>query len=354
MKQVIDGLNESLLERLLDQLTMEEKVSLCSGKDFWRLEGIERLGIPSIMVADGPHGLRKQGESSDHLGLQSSVKATCFPTAVSLAASWDRQLLSEVGKAIAEECLEEDVAVLLGPGVNIKRSPLCGRNFEYYSEDPFLAGELAAAFINGVQSQGVGTSLKHFAANNQESYRMVIDTFVDERALREIYLAGFERAVKVAQPWTVMSAYNKVNGTYASESRCLLTKILRQEWGFQGIVVSDWGATNDRVEGLKAGLDLEMPSSFGDSEKLLLEAVRSGELAGQVIDEAVKRLLRLILKAKGNRQEGYEYDRKAHHQLARKAAGESMVLLKNEGGVLPLKEGDEIATIGEFARKPRY
>ena len=248
---------EKQIKEIIDRLTLQEKASLCSGKDFWHTVDIDRVELPSMLLADGPHGLRKQKQSKDFSG--GSYEATCFPTASCLAASWDRDLVHQVGEALGEESLEQDLGVLLGPGANIKRSPLCGRNFEYFSEDPILSGELASALIQGVQSKGVGTSLKHYAANNQESNRMTIDAFVDERAMREIYLAGFERAVKKASPQTVMCAYNRVNGTYASESRLLLTEILRDEWGFDGVVVSDWGAVSNRVAALKAGLDLEMP-----------------------------------------------------------------------------------------------
>ncbi|MCD8511307.1 MAG: glycoside hydrolase family 3 C-terminal domain-containing protein [Bacillus sp. (in: Bacteria)] len=342
-----------MVNDVLRQMTLEEKASLCSGKDFWHLKAINRLNIPSVMLADGPHGLRKQSEGADHLGIHDIVPSTCFPTAVTLASSWDLELLQEVGKALGEECLQEGVSVLLGPGINLKRSPLCGRNFEYFSEDPYITGEMAAAFIKGVQSQGVGTSLKHFAANNQESNRMTIDTFVDERAFRELYLPGFETAVKKAQPWTVMCSYNKVNGIYASENKRLLTTVLKDEWGYEGIVVSDWGATNDRVLGLQAGLDLEMPSSFGENDRLIVEAVQNGNLAVEVLDEAVKRLLTLILKAEKSHRQN-TYDKQKHHQLARKAAAESTVLLKNEAAMLPLALEEKLAVIGEMAKVPRY
>ncbi len=255
------------IKQIVSQLTLEEKAGLCSGLNFWHTKGVERLGIPSVMVTDGPHGLRKQSGSSDHLGLLDSVPATCFPSAAGLACSWDVQLVNEVGVALGEECQAEDVAVLLGPGANIKRSPLCGRNFEYFSEDPYLSSEMAAAHINGVQSQGIGTSLKHFAVNNQEHRRMTTDAVVDERTLREIYLASFEGAVIKGQPWTVMSSYNQVNGAFASENSRLLTEILKEEWGHEGFVVSDWGAVNERVAGLAAGLELEMPSSNGSGDR---------------------------------------------------------------------------------------
>jgi beta-glucosidase len=342
------------IKQLISQMTLEEKAGLCSGLDFWHLKGIERLGIPSIMVTDGPHGLRKQKMGADHLGLFDSVPATCFPSAVGLASTWNKELIHEVGVALGQECQAENVAVLLGPGANIKRSPLCGRNFEYFSEDPFLSSEMAASHINGVQSQGVGTSLKHFAANNQEHRRMSTDAIVDERTLREIYLASFENAVKKAQPWTVMSAYNKVNGDFASENKTLLSDILRDEWGFEGFVVSDWGAVNERVDGLDAGLDLEMPSSSGIGEKKIIDAVRNGQLSEEKLDQAVERILRIIQMAVENNQENAAYDKEQHHALARKAASESMVLLKNEDNILPLKKEGTVSIIGSFAKKSRY
>lgn len=285
------------MKSLIAQMTLEEKAGLCSGLDFWHLKGIERLGIPSIMVTDGPHGLRKQAADADHLGLNESVPATCFPSAVGLASTWNRELIRQVGEALGQECQAENVAVLLGPGANIKRSPLCGRNFEYFSEDPYLSSQMAASHIRGVQSQGVGTSLKHFAANNQEHRRMSTDAVVDERTLREIYLASFEHAVWDAQPWTVMCAYNRVNGEYASEHEELLTDVLRDEWGFEGFVVSDWGAVNERVKALEAGLELEMPSSSGLGEQKIIAAVQNGTLAEAKLDQAVERLLNIIFKA---------------------------------------------------------
>ncbi|WP_372629634.1 glycoside hydrolase family 3 C-terminal domain-containing protein [Cohnella sp.] len=339
---------------LISQMTLEEKAGLCSGLDFWRTKAVERLGIPSVMVTDGPHGLRKQKEGSDHVGLFDSVPATCFPSAAGLACSWDRALIEKVGVALGEECQAEEVAVLLGPGANIKRSPLCGRNFEYFSEDPYLSSEMATGHIKGVQSQGVGTSLKHFAVNNQEHRRMTIDAVVDERTLREIYLASFEGAVKQAQPWTVMSAYNQVNGAFASENGYLLTDILKNEWGHEGFVVSDWGAVNERVAGLAAGLELEMPSSHGIGDRKIVEAVKRGELSEEALNQAVERILNVIFRAVENRKKDASYDREAHHRLAREVARESMVLLKNEDGILPLKKEGSIAVIGAFAEQPRY
>ncbi|MGI2295994.1 beta-glucosidase [Paenibacillus sp. GXUN7292] len=342
------------LKQLIAQMSLEEKAGLCSGLDFWHTKGVERLGIPSVMVTDGPHGLRKQRASADHLGLFDSVPATCFPSAAGMASSWDRGLIRKVGEALGAECQAEEVAVLLGPGANIKRSPLCGRNFEYFSEDPYLSSEMAAHHIMGVQSQGVGTSLKHFAVNNQEHRRMSTNAEVDERTLREIYLASFEGAVKQGQPWTVMSAYNQVNGEFCSENERLLTGILKQEWGHEGFVVSDWGAVNERVAGLAAGLELEMPSSNGINDVKIVGAVRSGTLDEQVLDRAVERLLAIIFRAVDERKEGASYDQETHHQLAREVARESMVLLKNEEELLPLAKSGSIALIGALARTPRY
>ncbi|MBX4148244.1 beta-glucosidase family protein [Paenibacillus lautus] len=335
-------------------MTLEEKASLCSGKDNWHTKGIERLGIPSVMVTDGPHGLRKQRASSDHLGLFDSVPATCFPSAAGVASSWNRDLIYRMGEALGRECQAENVAVLLGPGANIKRSPLCGRNFEYFSEDPYLSSEMATHHIQGVQSQGVGTSLKHFAANNQEHRRMTSDSVVDERTLREIYLASFEGAVKQAQPWTVMCSYNKVNGEFASENENLLTDILKNEWGHEGFVISDWGAVNERAKALAAGMELEMPSSHGEGDAKIVEAVRNGQLPESKLDAAVERLLAVIFKAVDQRKPDAAFDQAEHHLLAREVAHESMVLLKNEGGLLPLARSGRIAVIGELAKEPRY
>lgn len=342
------------IQALIDQMTLEEKVGMCSGLDFWHLKGVERLHIPSIMVTDGPHGLRKQKGSSDHVGIFDSVPATCFPSAAGLAGSWDRELVGKVGVALGEECQAEDVAVLLGPGANIKRTPLCGRNFEYFSEDPFLSSEMAASHIQGVQSQGVGTSLKHFALNNQEHRRMSVDAIVDERTMREIYLASFEGAVKKGKPWTVMSAYNKVNGTYASENEFLLTDILKEEWGHEGFVVSDWGAVDERVDALAAGLELEMPSSNGSGDKKIIEAVQSGKLSVELLNQAVARLLRIIFMSVDQKKENASFNVGEHHQLARTVASECMVLLKNEQQLLPLSKGKKVAVIGAFAQKPRF
>lgn len=343
-------------QNIISQLTLEEKAGLCSGLDFWHLKNVERLDIPSVMVSDGPHGLRKQQGKGDHLGLNESVESTCFPTAVTTASSWDRDLLRRMGEALGEEALAEQVSVILGPGTNIKRSPLCGRNFEYFSEDPYLAGEMAAAYINGVQSKGVGTSLKHFAANSQETRRDISNSVMDERTLREIYLAPFEKAVRQSQPWTVMAAYNLLNGVYCAENEKLLDDILRKEWGFEGIVVTDWGAENDRVRGLKAGQNLEMPACDGINDAKLVQAVISGELEESVLDEAVDAILDLIYRAAETLQKntGATYDRDAHHALARQIARESMVLLKNDDHILPVSAGEKIAVIGAMARSPRY
>lgn len=342
-------------EATVADLTLEEKASLTSGLDFWHTKPIERVGIPSIMVADGPHGLRKQAGAGDHLGLGSSVPATCFPPAVGLGSSWDTDLIERVGQALGAETSIENVAVLLGPGVNIKRSPLCGRNFEYFSEDPMISGVLGSAFVKGVQSQGVGTSLKHFAANNQETDRMRASSDIDPRPLREIYLRGFQRVVQDAEPWTVMCSYNKINGVYASEDPWLLTRVLRDEWGFDGLVVSDWGAVNERVKGLPAGLDLEMPSSNGRTDAELVAAVQAGELDEAALDVAAARVIDLVRKAQaGAGAVAGPLDIDAHHALAREAAGRSIVLLKNEGGILPIAKNAKLAVIGAFAEKPRY
>lgn len=341
------------VKAILCQMTLEEKAGMLNGFDFWHLKGVERLGVPSVMVTDGPHGLRKQAGAADHLGLNASVPATAFPTAAGLACSFDRDLVGEVGRALGELCQQEDVAVILGPGANIKRSPLCGRNFEYFSEDPYLTGEIAAAHISGVQSQNVGTSLKHFAMNNQEHRRMSTTVECDERTKREIYLAGFERAVKKGKPWTVMCSYNKIDGVYSSENPWLLRDVLRNEWGFDGFTVTDWGACNDHIKGVAAGMDLAMPSMGPGADEALAAAVREGRLDEAVVDEAVERILTIIDRYVSNRKVDPEFELGAQHHLARKVARESAVLLKNEG-VLPLKSSGKIAFIGAFAEKPRY
>ena len=342
---------------LIKQMTLEEKASLCDGLSYWESQPIERLGIPAINLNDGPHGIRKKGDPGDtpkgEKNLLKGVPAVCFPTASATACSWDPDLMYRMGEALGEEALKEKVSVLLGPGTNIKRSPLCGRNFEYFSEDGLLAGEIAASFINGVQSKGVGTSLKHFAANNQETRRMTVNAVVDERTLRETYLLPFEIAVKKAQPWTVMNSYNRLNGTYAAENKWLLTDVLRKDWGFKGIVVTDWGAENERVPGLVAGQELEMPTSSGEGTRLIVEAVQNGTLAESVLDEAVDKLLDMIKRAEAVRGD-YTYDSDAHHNLAREIASQCMVLMKNDGNILPLKKDSKVALIGEMARTPRY
>ena len=360
MEHVLD------VKKLVNELTLEEKASLCSGADFWHTKAIDRLNIPAAMVSDGPHGIRKQESLADHMGVAESIKAIGFPTASAMACSFDRDLLHKVGDALGEECVAEDLAVLLGPGINMKRSPICGRNFEYYSEDPVVAGELGAAFVNGVQEHGVGTSLKHFAANNQEWRRMSISAEIDERTLREIYLAAFETVVKKAQPWTIMCSYNRINGVYSCENDWLLNKVLRDEWGFEGLVMTDWGAMDERVPSLKAGLDLEMPDCHGETDKLIVKAVQSGELEEPVLDTAVERILTMVDKYLTARK-GIDpasmvhplpssvergYDVAAHHALARTTAEQSAVLLKNED-ILPLQKDKKIAFIGEFAKVPR-
>lgn len=335
-------------------LTLDEKASLTSGADFWTTKAIDRVGLPSIMMTDGPHGLRKQSGSTDHLGLAGSVPATCFPPAVGIGSSFDPELLERVGAAIAVEAAIEDVAVVLGPGINIKRSPLCGRNFEYFSEDPIVSGVLGAASVRGVQSRGVGSSLKHFAANNQEFDRMRASSDVDPRPLHEIYLRGFQRVVTDAQPWTVMCSYNRINGVYASEDPWLLTQVLRDDWGFEGLVVSDWGAVNDRVAGVAAGLDLEMPSSGGRTDAQLVAAVHAGDLDESVLDVAATRAIDLVRKAGERPVVDGPLDVEAHHALAREAAGRSIVLLKNDDALLPLAPTQRIAVIGAFATEPRF
>lgn len=341
------------IKNLIKEMTLEEKASLCSGLDSWKTKPIKRLNIPSIMMTDGPHGLRKQYENADLFDVKTSVPSTCFPSAAGVACTWNKNLIRKMGVALGKEALAQNVSIILGPGANIKRSPLCGRNFEYFSEDPYLSSKMASNHISGVQSQGVGTSLKHFAANNQEHRRMTIDVKISQRALREIYLASFENAVKESNPWTVMCSYNKVNGQFACEHKTLLTDILKNEWGHQGIVVSDWGAVNDRVACLNAGLELEMPASGGMRDKEIVEGVKSGLLKESVLDESVERLLTLIFRGFDNLKENYFCDMEEHHLLAREIAGESMVLLKNENSILPLKREGTISIIGGFVKKPR-
>ncbi len=343
------------IDKLIKEMTLEEKVSLCSGKDFWTTRAVERLGIKSMSMADGPHGLRKS-QASDHLGVNKSLPATCFPTASALASSWDIELMDRVGKTLGDECRAQDVQILLGPGINMKRSPLCGRNFEYYSEDPYLSAELGIAFVNAVQGKGIGTSLKHYACNNQEHERMSMDSRVDERTLREIYLYAFERIIKEARPWTVMCSYNKVNGILASENAVLLKEILKEEWGFEGLVVSDWCAVSDPVKSVENGLDLEMPGTGESSPSLLMKAVQDGRLDEIHLDEAVRRNLTILFKALEIKERDFSFDAETHHLLARETAADCMVLLKNHGGILPLDKEQitRMAVIGTFAQTPRY
>ena len=342
------------IRNLIAQMTLEEKAGLLSGQDFWHTKPVERLGIPRTMVSDGPHGLRKQDEEGDHLGINDSIKAVCFPAASATAASFDPDLLEKMGEALGDACQHEKLSVLLGPAVNIKRSPLCGRNFEYFSEDPYLTGVMATALIKGIQSKNVGTSIKHFALNNQEHRRMSSSSDCDERTIREIYFPAFEMAVKEAQPWTVMCSYNRINGTYASENPWLLTEVLRNEWGFEGYVMSDWGAVSNRVAGVAAGLDLEMPASGGVNDRKIVEAVKAGKLDEKAVDLCCERILNIIYRYVENAKPETPWDMEAQHQMAANVAAECMVLLKNEGEILPLSKEDEIAFIGEFAEKPRF
>lgn len=342
------------IKTLITKMTLEEKASLCSGYDFWSTKPIKRLGVPSVAMADGPHGLRKENEDDVNLGMKLSFPSTAFPPAVNIASSWNTDMARKLGDALAKQCLDQNISVILGPGTNIKRSPICGRNFEYLSEDPYLAGKLSREYIEGVQSNDVGTSLKHYCANNQESRRMTINSVVDERALREIYLPAFEEAVK-AQPDTVMCSYNKLNGTYLSDNKRLLTDILREEWGFKGIVVSDWNALNNRVEAIKAGLDLEMPSCGGATDKQIVKAVKNGKLTEKQLDVIVERMLSFVIKNYSNLQPEYKADYEQAHEVAREIAEQSIVLLKNDNATLPLaKDDDSIAVIGELARTFRY
>lgn len=340
-------------KELISQMTLEEKASLMSGANFWNTKPVPRLGIPGMMMTDGPHGLRKQGSKEDHLGLNKSIPATCYPTASGLANTWDEALLEEMGTHLGLEAASEGVSIILGPGVNIKRSPLCGRNFEYFSEDPYLSGKMAAALIRGIQSNGISACVKHYAANSQELRRMTNDSVMDERTLREIYLPAFEMAVREGGTKCLMTSYNRVNGTYAHENPHLLRDILYGEWGYQGMVVSDWGGNNDRVESIKAGGTLEMPSSNGQTDRHIVEAVREGRLDEALLDEQVDRLLDVLMSTRPH-VSGKTYDREAHHAVAAKVAEKSAVLLKNEDGILPLKKGQRVAVIGDFARKPRY
>lgn len=336
----------------VNDLTLEEKAALTSGTNPWSLGNVAAKGLPNYTITDGPHGLRK-AQNTESMDVEENVPATCFPPAAGMACSWNPELVERVGEAMGEECIQEQVAVILGPGVNIKRNPLGGRCFEYWSEDPYLAGHTAVGIVKGVQSKGVGTSLKHFAANNQETDRLRISATISPRAMREIYLPAFEYIVKTAQPWTVMCSYNKINGVFSSQNRWLLTDVLRGEWGFKGIVMSDWGAVSDRVAALNAGLNLEMPPSNTDNQ--IVAAAKDGRIPATQLDEMAQGMIDLVTKARpAMSRDGYRYDVDAHNEVARQAAVESMVLLKNEDATLPVAKGAKIAVIGEFARTPRY
>ncbi len=342
-------------ESLISQMTLEEKASLMSGANFWNTKSIERLGVPSIMLTDGPHGLRKQGGKADHLGLNKSIPATCFPPAGTIANSWDLKLAYEMGECLGKEAVSEDVSVLLGPGLNIKRNPLCGRNFEYFSEDPFLSGNFASQMVQGIQSQGISACPKHFAVNSQETHRMTVDEVVDKRALHELYLEGFRYAIVDGKPKTIMTSYNKVNGTYANENEYLLKDVLREEWGYEGLVVTDWGGNNDRVAGVKAGNALEMPSTNGVTDAEIVEAVNNGTLNISILDKRVDEVLSLVYSTKDYLNKGKNFSDDDHHNKAIEIAIKSMVLLKNEGNVLPLTNKQEkICAIGDFANNARY
>jgi len=342
------------IEKIVQQMTLEDKIALCSGENFWETKKYEKYGIPSLFMCDGPHGLRKQEDAADMLGLNNSRPATCFPAEVTTAGSWNPELLEQIGAAVGEEAKEQGVGLVLGPGANLKRNPLCGRNFEYFSEDPYLAGKLAAGFIRGTEAQGVGTSLKHFAANSQEHRRFTSNSVLDDRTLRELYLTAFEIAVKEGKPSTVMCAYPKLNGVHCSDNKFLLTDILRTEWGFDGMVVTDWGAMNDRIEGFRAGCDLNMPGGSDYMEKEVLAAVKAGTLSESCVEDSARRVLKLVLRAAETLKEKADCSYEAHHALAKRAAAEGTVLLKNEGGILPLKTDTKIAVIGIMAKSIRY
>lgn len=347
-------MTERNIKELVTQMTLEEKASLCSGRDFWNTKAVERLGIPSVMLSDGPHGLRKQESEGDHLGLNESIPAVCFPAGCAIASSWDREVAKLLGQTLANECQAENVSTILGPAMNIKRSPLCGRNFEYLSEDPLLSSDMASAYVQAVQSKNVATSPKHFMANNQEFHRMTSDSIMDDRTMREIYLASFEKMVKEAKPWTMMGAYNKLNGTYLCENKLILTDILRDEWGFEGYVMTDWGAMNDRVDGLIAGCELEMPAMSDRTDKEIVAAVESGKLDQSILDQAVERFLTVIFNYVDNRDVSAVFDREADHKVAQHLAEESSILLKNQDAILPLKKEQKVAFIGQYAQEPRY
>ncbi len=341
-------------KELIEQMTLEEKCGLLSGRDIWSTRSVERLGVPTIYLSDGPTGMRKQVGEGDHLGLNASLPATCWPTAVTVACTWDPALGEELGAALGEEAVAQGVSVVLGPGLNIQRSPLCGRDFEYFSEDPILAGKLAAGYIRGIQSRGIAACPKHFAANSQETLRMASDSVVDERTFREVYLTNYEIAVKEGKPKSIMSSYNKINGTYANEDKTLLSDILRDEWGFEGAVVTDWGGSNDHVEGVRAGSHLEMPGTAGDSDRELAAAVKAGVISEEVVDQRVDELLDVILAVAPKEKADGSFDKEGHHALAARVAEEAVVLLKNEENILPLAAGAKVAVIGDFAAIPRY
>lgn len=347
-------MEQTKIKNMVSQMTLEEKAGLCSGLDFWHTKGVERLGIPSEMVSDGPHGLRKQDQAADHLGINDSIKAVCFPAGCATASSFDRDLLRKLGETLGEECQAENISTILGPAMNIKRSPLCGRNFEYYSEDPLVSAEMAGALVHGVQSKNVGTSPKHFMANNQEYHRMTSSSEMDERTMREIYLASFEGMVKKEKPWTIMNAYNKLNGTYLCENKEMLTDVLRNEWGFDGYVMTDWGAMNERVEALKAGCNLEMPSCGGSTDAEIVAAVREGELDEAVLDKRCEEFLNIIFRYVENRDKNAVFQYERDHELARRIEEECMVLLKNKESLLPLSSDKKVAFIGKYAKAPRY
>lgn len=347
-------MEQTKIKNMISQMTLEEKAGLCSGLDFWHTKGIERLGVPSEMVSDGPHGLRKQDQAADHLGINDSIKAVCFPAGCATASSFDRDLLRKLGETLGEECQAENISTILGPAMNIKRSPLCGRNFEYYSEDPLVSAEMAGALVHGVQSKNVGTSPKHFMANNQEYHRMTSSSEMDERTMREIYLASFEGMVKKEKPWTIMNSYNKLNGTYLCENKEMLTDVLRNEWGFDGYVMTDWGAMNERVEALKAGCNLEMPSCGGTTDAEIVAAVQKGELDEAVLDGRIEEFLNIIFRYEENRDKEAVFQHERDHGIARRIEEECIVLLKNEESILPLSADKKTAFIGKYAKAPRY
>lgn len=347
-------MEKTKIKDIIAQMTLEEKAGLCSGLDFWHTKGIERLGIPSEMVSDGPHGLRKQDQAADHLGINDSIKAVCFPAGCATASSFDRDLLRKLGETLGEECQAENISTILGPAMNIKRSPLCGRNFEYYSEDPLLSTEMASALVHGVQSRNVGTSPKHFMANNQEYHRMTSSSEMDERTMREIYLASFEGMVRNEKPWTIMNSYNKLNGTYLCENKEMLIDVLRNEWGFDGYVMTDWGAMNERVEALKAGCNLEMPSCGGTTDAEIVTAIKEGKLDEAVLDQRCEEFLEIIFRYEENRDKKAVFQHKRDHEIARKIEEECIVLMKNEDAILPLASDKKVAFIGKYAKTPRY